>query len=368
MTIDMLHARPLDPREVTHDLTAASEKIKLDPGRYPMHATVELGGDIVARVEVHTWYGADPKRPPEPHRGVTLYHVGPAKPAERAWGVDVSSYQPHIDWAKVAGAGAAFAIVKATEGRTVSSPTFAAQRSGARVAGLLVGAYHFFRTTSDPRQQIDHFLDVLGSDLGDLPPALDVEWQHEGDPLGGLSPAAFLDAVTLVVEHLALRTGRRPLLYTAPGFWSLLPPRGDVEAATDLWCAKYGPEPSKVGAWPRWTLWQYTDRRAVPGIGPDDASVFAGGVEELRAWALGATAPTYVSPEQSPQQALDVTTPRGLQAALNAAGAAPPLVVDGKIGPRTTAAIAAFQASHGLTADGRIGPATRAALIQALGA
>lgn len=361
----MSHARPLDQREVTHDLTAASQKIKADPARYPMGAVVDLGGGIAARVEIHTWYGADPKRAPEPHRGVTLYHVGPSKPTERAWGIDVSDFQPLIDWSRVAGAGASFAIVKATEGVTHTQDHFAAHRAGARAAGLLVGCYHFFRTTSDPREQIDHFLDVLGPELGDLPPALDVEWQRKEAALGGVAPAAFLDAVEAAVEHLATRTSRRPLLYTAPGFWSLLPARGHVEAATDLWCARYGAaEPGRVGAWPSWRLWQYTDRRDVPGIGPDDASVYAGTVEELRAWCAGGDGTGTPVATAAP---LDLTDPRALQQALNRAGASPPLTVDGKIGPRTVAAIVAFQRAHALQPDGRVGPATLAALREAVG-
>ncbi|WP_298377101.1 peptidoglycan-binding protein [Azospirillum sp.] len=51
-----------------------------------------------------------------------------------------------------------------------------------------------------------------------------------------------------------------------------------------------------------------------------------------------------------------------LQAALNAAGAKPPLTVDGVSGPATTAAIRAFQQSAGLSVDGVAGPKTRAAL------
>lgn len=51
-----------------------------------------------------------------------------------------------------------------------------------------------------------------------------------------------------------------------------------------------------------------------------------------------------------------------IQNRLNAAGASPPLVVDGISGPKTTAAIKAFQSSHGITPDGIAGPITQTAL------
>jgi hypothetical protein len=51
-----------------------------------------------------------------------------------------------------------------------------------------------------------------------------------------------------------------------------------------------------------------------------------------------------------------------LQQKLNAAGASPQLVADGKWGPKSQAALVAFQRSHGLVPDGVAGPKTLAAL------
>jgi len=58
---------------------------------------------------------------------------------------------------------------------------------------------------------------------------------------------------------------------------------------------------------------------------------------------------------------------RALQEALNAAGANPPLELDGSFGPATDAALKAFQSSHGCGVDGIVGPETMAALDGALG-
>lgn len=61
-----------------------------------------------------------------------------------------------------------------------------------------------------------------------------------------------------------------------------------------------------------------------------------------------------------------LTTSRGVQAALNQLGARPELVVDGILGPKSRAAVAWFQASHGLTPSGNVDAATRGALARAL--
>lgn len=53
---------------------------------------------------------------------------------------------------------------------------------------------------------------------------------------------------------------------------------------------------------------------------------------------------------------------QSVQHALNLAGANPPLVEDGKIGPLSIAALRAFQSVHGLTVDGKLGPQSYTAL------
>jgi len=55
-----------------------------------------------------------------------------------------------------------------------------------------------------------------------------------------------------------------------------------------------------------------------------------------------------------------------IQRALNTLGASPPLKVDGKLGPKSVAAVKSFQTAHGLTPDGIAGPKTKTALYLAI--
>ena len=57
-----------------------------------------------------------------------------------------------------------------------------------------------------------------------------------------------------------------------------------------------------------------------------------------------------------------------LQVSLNKLGAHPILVPDGSFGPMTATALTEFQAAHGLEADGKVGPKTWAAIDKALAA
>jgi len=93
---------------------------------------------------------------------------------------------------------------------------------------------------------------------------------------------------------------------------------------------------------------------------------------QLRPFLSGATspapatssAPLAVPAVFAPTQSADAPplSSAQVQSALNIAGAMPPLTVDGKIGPKSVAAIKAFQTTNGLAADGIAGPLTMAKL------
>src|SRR4051794_26156909 len=159
---------------VTPPMTDWALKILHDPQKYPMFATVMRafsGLSVLARVE---WHPPDFQNH-DTHRGVTLYSPdqGSAETGV-ALGVDVSGYQPVVDWEKAAASGIAFAFIKATEGTTLIDRAFASHWTKAKAANVLRGAYHFFRPKVDAEAQAAHFLEQLG-DPGELPPVLDVE-------------------------------------------------------------------------------------------------------------------------------------------------------------------------------------------------
>lgn len=238
-------------------------------------------------------------------------------------GIDVSHWQGAIDWPQVAGAGKAFAILKATDGKPATSgsglfidPTYATNHAAARAAGLWTGAYHFARPDTSPDDAIreaDHFADVISLGTGDLNPALDIETS------GGLSPTALTAWVTAFLDRVTARIGARPMIYTSPSFWSTA--LGNTRALADAgyktlwvahWTANASPTvPASNWGGHGWTFWQYSSTGTVPGIvGAVDLDRFNGLDLRTQAYSifrLGATS------SQTVKQGAASTSPIAVQ-------------------------------------------------------
>src|SRR4051812_25122838 len=77
-------------------------------------------------------------------------------------GMDVSAYETSIDWPTAKAAGIDFAFIRATDGTQYLDPQFATYWAGARDAGVIRGAYQFFRPAEDPIAQADLLLATIG--------------------------------------------------------------------------------------------------------------------------------------------------------------------------------------------------------------
>ena len=87
----------------------------------------------------------------------------------RALGVDVSLWQPNVDWAALKNGGVAFAFAKATEADNITDPQFAKNWPAMKAAGVVRGAYHFFRPGKDPLKQAALLTQTATLEAGDLP-------------------------------------------------------------------------------------------------------------------------------------------------------------------------------------------------------
>jgi len=202
-------------------------------------------------------------------------------------GIDVSHHQGSVNWHRVAEAGVSFAFAKATEGNSFSDPGFAANWSGMKDAGIMRGAYHFFRPARPVDAQVDNFVQAVG-EIGesDLPPVLDLEEAPtpHGDEWEDVPSDQRVPLIVSWLDAVENKLGRRPLIYTRRGFVSLELPDPAPLASSLLWIAHYTikPTPDFPKIWSKWTFWQFSESGSVDGIsGPVDLDRFNGSPADL---------------------------------------------------------------------------------------
>jgi len=207
-------------------------------------------------------------------------------------GVDVSHYEPDVNWAKAKEMGYEFAIAKCSDGLGSKDNTFDKHRSNANSAGVIfAGGYHFFRFAGiSPKEQAAQFFKAFGpiNNLSGVPFA-DFEWDNktakekygDGKETDAEGNRLFLEFM-YECERLF---GLAPIIYTGRSFMPKLDPNF---SRFKLWVFDYQSktEPRLPPSWNTWTFWQYTNkvvgREAIVGPGNElDANYFNGSTDEL---------------------------------------------------------------------------------------
>lgn len=201
---------------------------------------------------------------------------GPSAERYPVRGIDVSHHQGRIDWPLVKASGHAFAFIKASEGADFRDRRFQENWRGARAAGLVTGAYHFFTFCAPGLLQAENFLAVAPREGVALPAAVDVE--YTGNCAGWESLDDVRRELYIFIRHSEAQLGQSLLIYTSEDVWrELVPPELHRHR---YWLRSLWGQPS--GALD-WRFWQFSDTGAVPGVrGPVDLDVFAG---DAPAWA-----------------------------------------------------------------------------------
>lgn len=176
-------------------------------------------------------------------------------------GIDVSTYQGTIDWAKVKADGIDFAIIKATQGRSetgtyrnFTDSKFAANIVDADRWGIRVGVYHYLtaQTVMGAMEEADLFLSAIDpyKSIIDLWAVVDVESKY-------LPTDKTL--LTQIVNTFCSRinsSGYRPMVYTNPDF--LVNRLNDI-TYWDLWLALWRNKANvpSLSDYPNMKVWQW---------------------------------------------------------------------------------------------------------------
>jgi lysozyme len=220
------------------------------------------------------------KSPPTRQRNRNLTSFGVSIPQEYAiHGLDVSRYQESIDWQAVKAMqigqiSLKFVFIKATEGATYQDAYFADNWQSSKTAGLIRGAYHYFRPNVNAQTQAENFIQAVKLESGDLPPVLDIE------ELGNQTPENLQKSLKIWLNLLEKQYKIRPIIYTNRNFYQSY--LKDEFKTYKFWLAQYKSKKLSVNS-SDWLFWQHTDRALVNGVvGYADLNVFNGSWTDLQ--------------------------------------------------------------------------------------
>jgi GH25 family lysozyme M1 (1,4-beta-N-acetylmuramidase) len=160
-------------------------------------------------------------------------------------------------------------------------PTFGTNARGSRAAGFARSVYCVEHPDLAPSAQADlHFSLAagVGTEPGDLPPAIDIEL------LDGRTGPQVLAATLAYGAEMAKRWGRsKVLLYSYPSFLAQMltgasqASMSELADLTYLWLARYAGSPGiTIAPWPVISLWQNSggDKFRLPNGCPCDTDFF----------------------------------------------------------------------------------------------
>lgn len=192
----------------------------------------------------------------------TYYNIEKEDEEALKKGIDVSAHQGKIDWKKV---NVDFAILRAGFGKVISQKDehFEANYSGAKAAGIPVGAYwySYAMTPDEARQEADVFLEVIKGKQFEYPVYFDIEEQKQL-ALGKEKVSAIIKAFLEKVEKAGYWVG---LYMSASPLTDFV--TDDIKNRYAVWVANVGvSKPSYSGAY---GMWQYSWKGSVSGITGD---------------------------------------------------------------------------------------------------
>lgn len=154
-------------------------------------------------------------------------------------GIDLSHHNGTVDFDMLRrNTNTDFVICKATEGATYTDALFDINVRNARANEMLVGAYHYYRGTSHPHAQAEHFVNVVKNAGDDLLLAIDVE----DDELKSTSMHELAIGIADFWTYTKRMTGASPLIYVSDRqFINLGYHLRKLNISAGGWIARYGP-------------------------------------------------------------------------------------------------------------------------------
>lgn len=202
-----------------------------------------------------------------------IWHTALFAQSYKIKGLDVSNHQNVIEWDKVSSKDYKFIFIKATEGEDFVDKSFERNWKGATDYGFLVGAYHFFATSSTGECQANNFIRTVPVEASSLPAVIDIEVNINDNK------EVVRDNINVMIDMLAETYGKRPILYVTYDTYNTFV-KGYFEDCR-IWIRDIIKLPALEDK-REWTFWQYCNRERINGIDTYvDINAFHGTEDEL---------------------------------------------------------------------------------------
>lgn len=206
---------------------------------------------------------------------VALIGLPPTSTAQADSGVEgIDAATSGVDWAKAQRDGAAFAYIKATQGRDGTNAAFAELINGAATARLFHGAYHVAAPdASSGRDQANHFVDHGGSwpaeDGRTLPGAILLRDDTKAGKCYGLDASSMVSWLKEFSNTYRTRSeDRAPIIATTAQWWqNCTADSADFGQVNDLWLLHSTGSVEMLAGWTAGTFTQ--EKVAGPNRGTD---------------------------------------------------------------------------------------------------
>lgn len=183
--------------------------------------------------------------------------------------IDVSEFQPDIDWDKVKAAGVEVVMLRAGyrgygAGSLVEDAMFSTRIAAATEAGLRVGVYFFTQAISyeEGAEEARYVMDLISDYNIDCPVAIDTEFLDVAEARTfNLDNATRTDSIVGFCETVAA-AGYTPMIYSNRNWFATnldMSRLGNYK----LWLAHYANEPDFPYMY---SGWQYTDQGQISGV------------------------------------------------------------------------------------------------------
>lgn len=183
-------------------------------------------------------------------------------------GIDVSKWQPNVDWNTVKASGIEFVIIRvgyrgSSTGVLVEDPYFKQHIAGASKAGLKIGVYFFSQaiTKAEAVEEASMALELTKGYNLTYPIFIDTE-RVNGGRANGLDKTTRTEVVDAFCKTIQSAGKKAGIYANKSWFYNQLNTSG-LEKNYYIWIAQYNTECNYTG---KYQMWQYSETGRVPGI------------------------------------------------------------------------------------------------------